>query len=60
MGHSGATVGERHYDDRNLERMRKAVAMLTLDVTRREVIALPLRVAAGADTPPPLPRILPR
>jgi integrase len=52
MGHSGATVGERHYDDRNLERMRKAVAMLKLDLTRGQLIAIPLRAVSGSDTPP--------
>jgi len=51
MGHSGATVGERHYDDRNLERMRKAVAMLKLDLRKGQLVALPFRAVSGADTP---------
>ncbi len=51
MGHSGATVGERHYDDRNLERMRKAVEALKLDLTKGQLLALPFRAVYAADTP---------
>jgi integrase len=47
MGHSGGSVGERHYAAKDLERMRKALDMLTLDLTVGQVIAMPLRKVAS-------------
>lgn len=51
MGHSGSTVGDRHYDARDLERMRKAVEMIKLDLSTASVIAFPMRAAGGGQPP---------
>jgi hypothetical protein len=52
MGHSGGSVGERHYGAKELERMRAAVETLVLDLSTAQVIALPVRAAAGSNRTP--------
>jgi integrase len=49
MGHAGGSVGERHYGAKDLERMRKAVETITLDLSTGDVIHMPIkRVQNGA------------
>jgi hypothetical protein len=52
MGHSGGSVGERHYGAKELQRMRAAVETIVLDLSTAQVIALPVRVAGGSDRTP--------
>jgi hypothetical protein len=52
MGHSGGSVGERHYGAKELERMRAAVETIVLDLSTAQVIALPVRAAGGSNRTP--------
>jgi integrase len=52
MGHSGGSVGERHYGAKELQRMRAAVETIVLDLSTAQVIALPVRAAGGSDRTP--------
>jgi integrase len=52
MGHSGGSVGERHYGAKELERMRAAVETIVLDLSMAQVFVLPVRAAGGSDRTP--------
>jgi hypothetical protein len=50
MGHAPATVAERHYTSAILTKLRDAVESIKLDLTTGQVIALPMRAVAIAET----------
>ena len=51
IGHSRGTVAERHYiGRRNLDPWREAIETIRLDLSTGEVIALPVKVAVGAES----------
>jgi hypothetical protein len=52
MGHSGGSVGERHYGAKELQRMRAAVETIVLDLSTARVIALPVMTTGGSDRTP--------
>jgi len=52
MGHAGSGVTQLHYTAQSLATLRAAVESIRLDLLRGHLVALPMRVAAGAESAP--------
>ncbi|MBN4050263.1 tyrosine-type recombinase/integrase [Desulfobulbus sp. AH-315-M07] len=48
LGHAAKTIGRRHYTGAGMERLRRAVEIIKLDVALSDVLELPLRPAASS------------